>query len=89
MLSVRHSRCNQLTCVSSQARPACARRAFLARAVPTLSAFWNDESAVTTIEYALLLMLIAVAGIATWWSFGATVRNVFHEGRRAMNEAGL
>jgi len=41
----------------------------------SLRAFWCDENAMTTIEYALLLTLVAVAAIAAWVGFGGSVRN--------------
>ena len=36
---------------------------------------WRDEEGLTTVEYALLLALLVVAALATWTTFGATVRN--------------
>lgn len=35
---------------------------------------WTDESGLTTVEYALLLALIVVAGITAWRGLGTTVR---------------
>jgi Flp pilus assembly pilin Flp len=36
--------------------------------------FWRDENAMTTVEYALLLALIALAVIAAWVGFGGSMR---------------
>lgn len=35
---------------------------------------WTDEAGLTTVEYALLLALVVVAGIAAWQGLGTTVR---------------
>ena len=35
---------------------------------------WNDEEGLTTVEYALLLALLVVAALATWTTFGSTIR---------------
>jgi Flp pilus assembly pilin Flp len=34
----------------------------------------KDEEGLTTVEYALLLALLVVAALATWTTFGATIR---------------
>jgi Flp pilus assembly pilin Flp len=31
---------------------------------------WNDEEGLTTVEYALLLALVAIAAIAAWTTLG-------------------
>ncbi len=36
---------------------------------------WKDEAGLTTVEYALLLALVVVAGIAAWQGLGNTVEN--------------
>jgi len=36
---------------------------------------WRDEEGLTTVEYALLLALVVVAGIAAWTGLGGTVSN--------------
>ena len=35
---------------------------------------WKDEEGLTTVEYALLLALVVVAGITAWQGLGRTVR---------------
>ncbi len=35
---------------------------------------WKDEEGLTTVEYALLLALVVVAGISAWGTLGGTVR---------------
>jgi len=36
---------------------------------------WKDEEGLTTVEYALLLALVVVAGIAAWQGLGTTVQS--------------
>lgn len=36
---------------------------------------WRDERGLTSIEYALLLSLIVLAGLVAWRSLGGTVSN--------------
>jgi len=36
---------------------------------------WKDEEGLTTVEYALLLALVVVAGILAWQGLGDTVQN--------------
>lgn len=55
-----------------------------------LERFAGDESALTTVEYALLLCLIVAAGVATWWAtLGGTIRTCFERGDAEMKAAGL
>ncbi len=35
---------------------------------------WRDEEGLTTVEYALLLALVVVAGLAAWQGLGRTVQ---------------
>lgn len=35
--------------------------------------FWTDEEGLTTVEYALLLALVAIAAIAAWTTLGGRV----------------
>ncbi|MEA3401356.1 MAG: Flp family type IVb pilin [Armatimonadota bacterium] len=37
-----------------------------------LQELWTDETALTTVEYALLLLLVAVSGIVAWQALGRT-----------------
>jgi Flp pilus assembly pilin Flp len=41
-----------------------------------MSDLWKDEAGLATVEYALLLVLVVVAGITAWDSLGDTIRNV-------------
>jgi len=34
---------------------------------------WNDEDGLTTVEYALLLALVAIAAIVAWTTLGTKV----------------
>jgi len=36
---------------------------------------WKDEEGLTTVEYALLLALVAIAAIAAWTTLGGRVSN--------------
>lgn len=40
---------------------------------------WKDEEGLTTVEYALLLALVVVAGISAWQGLGSTVQNTVSE----------
>ncbi|MCX7597445.1 MAG: Flp family type IVb pilin [Armatimonadetes bacterium] len=50
--------------------------------------FWGSEDGITTVEYALLLALIVVAGLAVWSQFAATVRNAVASAKNAIEAAG-
>ncbi len=55
-----------------------------------LGRFAGDESALTTVEYALLLCLIVAAGVATWWAtLGGTIKGCFEKSDAEMRAAGL
>jgi len=36
---------------------------------------WRDEAGVSTVEYALLLALVTIAGIGAWKTLGNAVKN--------------
>jgi Flp pilus assembly pilin Flp len=40
---------------------------------------WMDEEGLTTVEYALLLALVVVAGILAWQGLGGTVENTVND----------
>ncbi len=40
---------------------------------------WNDEDGLTTVEYALLLVLIVIVGITAWQSLGGSVSSKVDE----------
>lgn len=40
----------------------------------TLSNLVNDDEGLSTVEYIIILVLIAVIGIVAWQSFGASVK---------------
>ena len=52
-----------------------------------LKRFWADEEGLTTVEYALLLALLVVAGIAIWRAFGSTVRSTVQNADQAIQNA--
>lgn len=43
--------------------------------VTRIDALLRDEDGLTSVEYALLLAVIAVAGLFTWRGLGLTIRN--------------
>ena len=47
----------------------------------------RDERGLTTVEYALVLALIAVAGILVWQTFGQTVNESGLDSTGSMNRA--
>jgi len=44
-----------------------------------LDRLWADEQAVTTVEYALLLVTVVVAGVVAWQNLGVTLGNMVQE----------
>jgi Flp pilus assembly pilin Flp len=48
---------------------------------------WKDEEGLTTVEYALLLALVVVAGIAAWSQLGGTVRGAVTASNGAISDA--
>ena len=40
-----------------------------------LRRFWNDEEGMTTVEYALLLVLIVVVAVTAWTTLGTNVKS--------------
>lgn len=42
----------------------------------SLEKLWQDDSGVATVEYALLVAVVAVAGIAAWNQLSDTVGNL-------------
>lgn len=48
---------------------------------------WKDEEGLTTVEYALLLALVVVAGILAWQGLGNTVQNTVNESASKISDA--
>lgn len=44
-----------------------------------MKSFWMDEDGLTTVEYALLLVLIVIAGITAWTTLGGSVATKVNE----------
>ena len=40
-----------------------------------LKRLWRDEDGLTTVEYALLLVLIVVVAVTAWQTLGTTVKD--------------
>ncbi len=40
-----------------------------------LTGLWKDEDGPTTVEYALLLVLVSIVAIAAWTNLGTAVRD--------------
>ena len=49
------------------------------------SALRRDERGLTTVEYAIVLCLIAAVGVATWNKFGGMVRDKLVESHTAID----
>ena len=41
--------------------------------ITALKTLWADEDGLSTVEYALLLVLVAIAGIVAWGQLGTAV----------------
>lgn len=50
------------------------------------TAFGNDERGLSTVEYVIILVLIAAAAIGTWVTFGGKVRDKIEASNKAMDE---
>lgn len=48
---------------------------------------WKDEEGLTTVEYALLLALVVVAGLAAWKELGGTVQNQVNSSASSISNA--
>jgi Flp pilus assembly pilin Flp len=57
------------------------------RLMKMIEGFWEDEDGVETVEYAVLLILLVVAALATWTIFGAIVRGNVATHSNAINAA--
>ncbi len=53
----------------------------------TLIRLWHDEWGVTSVEYALLLALVAVAGITAFASLSTEVNVIVEHGSDALRDA--
>jgi Flp pilus assembly pilin Flp len=40
-----------------------------------LKALWEDEGGLTTVEYALVLVLVVIVGVTAWTTLGTNVKN--------------
>jgi len=54
----------------------------------TLKRFWNDEEGLSTVEYALLLVLIVIAGVTAWQTLGGSVSSKVGEVDDTISAAG-
>ena len=50
---------------------------------------WRDESGVTTVEYALLLVLVALVALGAWQSLGTGVNAGVNAASAAVNSGGF
>lgn len=41
--------------------------------------FWRDEAGTATVEYAMLLAVVVIGGVAAWQNLGSTIRDVLQE----------
>lgn len=49
---------------------------------------WRDEEGLTTVEYALLVALVVILGIAAWSTYGSILRNKVAASSNALNSIG-
>ena len=52
-----------------------------------MKAFWSDEEGLTTVEYALLLALVVVAGIGAWQGLGTAVKTTVNSSTGTITNA--
>ncbi len=50
----------------------------------TLRAYWSDEDGVTTMEYALLLVLICIGSLAAFSNLGSGVNDIWDKSVKAV-----
>lgn len=53
-----------------------------------LTTLLRDEEGLSTVEYIIILVLIAVLGIAVWTSFGSSVRTQVESSTEAVDSLG-
>jgi len=53
-----------------------------------LTTLLRDEEGLSTVEYIIILVLIAVLGIAVWTQFGSSVRTQVQSSTDAMDNLG-
>ena len=51
-----------------------------------LSSLRRDERGLTTVEYAIVLMLIAAVGVATWNEFGGMVKEKLTDSKTEIDD---
>ena len=51
-----------------------------------LKSIWRDEDGLTTVEYALLLALVAIAAIVAWTTLGKKVNNAVTNASTSLNQ---
>jgi Flp pilus assembly pilin Flp len=57
--------------------------------IRSINTLWQDEEAVTTVEYALLLGTIVLASITAWTRLGEEVRNAVTQAATTIEEASV
>ena len=50
---------------------------------------WEEQEGVATVEYALLLALVVVVGMAAWYSLGQKIQQALEDTVNAFDEAGI
>ena len=53
-----------------------------------LKALWKDEEGLTTVEYALLLVLVAIVAIGAWQTLGGNVSDRVTQVANTVGSAG-
>ncbi len=49
------------------------------------ASFFHDTRGITTVEYAIVLALVAIAGVAIWQKFGTTLVTAVGNSNTSMN----
>lgn len=53
-----------------------------------LRRLWHDEEGMATVEYAMLLALVVIGGLAAWQNLGGTIRTVLEESTNTIATGG-
>jgi Flp pilus assembly pilin Flp len=59
------------------------------RRATTQTALVRDDRGLSTVEYVIILVLIAAAAVGTWTTFGTTIRTKIDDSQKAIDGANV